>query len=408
MLTNSDKDQPTKRQRQDSPSSHSSAEADEDKSLQEHTDTAREMMTARSNSFASVYSSNSSYNSSPGSSVSPTYAGQKSKISKMKRDSSNAQETTRPASQIPPEQVGAYDVLCGRDKSVFNHVGNRRFRVSLALWIPRYEEAQTKSQKASVIAALCNMLQNEAGVRFLKRHEEGQGDNKTVYYMELSATQTKKKVGHAIRDMSVARKEVTQRRASLKKARRESKKKSGSDSDGDDDASTTSHAEEKLSQSLTAMLPFVSEDLDDSGETSLEPLPILEPREPAEEVMTSQQPPSLPDAPAVASMPMPPAAVHPPAFQPSLLSARPPMMHQTQPPLPYYYTQHYHYYYHHASLDPRRTAAMGQQQQAVQRLSLTGTLNSGAGEAFSLYNNRNTEHSSDQQEADQSQEQVKK
>ncbi|KAL3904220.1 MAG: hypothetical protein SGILL_010153 [Bacillariaceae sp.] len=387
MLTNSNN-----HQRQDSPSSLPSVDADKGKSIPDQTDT--EAMTARNDSFTSLYSSNSSYNSynsSPGSTVtSPNAAGKNNKKSKTRRASSsvscNAQNN---GSQIPPEEVAPHDVLSGRDKAVFNHIGNRRFRVSLALWIPRYEEAQTKSQKAAVIAALCNMLQNEAGVRFLKRHEEGQGNQKIVYYMELTASQTKKKVGHAIRDMSVARKEVTQRRESLKKARRDSKRRVGSDSDGDNDdnASSTSHAaaEENLSQSLTAMLPFVSNDPDDSGETSLEPLPMIETldRTVEDDAASSarsrkqQQETELPIAQTVGSMSMTmplaaAATAHPPAYQPSMLSARPPMMHHpiSLPPPPLFYAQHYHYHYHNGEQMVEQQI-MRQHAVAAQRMSFT-------------------------------------
>jgi hypothetical protein len=308
--------------------------------------------------------------------------------------------------RILPEDVGDYDVLCGRDKSVFNHVGNRRFRVSLALWIPRYEEAETKSQKAAIIGALCNMLQNEARVRFLKRQEEeGQDGDKIVYYVKLNSTQTKKKVGHAIRDMSVARKEVTQRRESLKKAKKDAKKTGGSGHDGDDDTST----EDNLNESLTAMLPFVDNSFDDGAESSFEPLPFGQHHDRQDAAtMDQKQPSTTPHA--VASMPAPAAGLDP-SFHATHLNARPPTM-QHQPP---YFTHHYHYHYVQPSLDARSAMAMslsnslmgGQQQQQQRHLSQ----NFGQGQS-ALYNHENKqrpsqpkdhkeeEHQQEQQQAD--------
>jgi hypothetical protein len=242
---------------------------------------------------------------------------------------------------------------------VFNHVGNRRFRVSLALWIPRYDEAQTKSEKAAVIGSLCHMLKNEAGVRFLKKYDGGPG--REDYYIELNSSQTKKKVGHAIRDMSVARKEVSQRRSSARKASRTAKlRKSSSGQDDssstdDDDASSSSQPTEiVLSDSLTALLPFVSHDPHGENDTSMEPLPFDGVAQESESIgafvshvgTTSEQ------------------SLHPPSFNPtstsilkdfstasSVQASLPSPSHllrsNTFPgPPSYYHANHYHYHYH--------------------------------------------------------------
>jgi hypothetical protein len=113
-------------------------------------------------------------------------------------------------SPIRADDVQPYDILCGRDKATFNNVGNRRFRVSISLNIPRYEAAKTKAQKAQVIKYICYVLQNEVGVRFLKK------DKSVEVYIELDASEARKKVGHALRDMSVARQSLTKKRESIK------------------------------------------------------------------------------------------------------------------------------------------------------------------------------------------------
>merc|ERR1712157_264507 len=101
-------------------------------------------------------------------------------------------------SLIKSEEIRPYDILCGRDKATFNNVGNRRFRVLVRLNIPRYEAARTKAQKAQVIKYICDVFTNEVGVRFLKKDKSGEG------YIELNGSEARKKVGHALRDMSVA------------------------------------------------------------------------------------------------------------------------------------------------------------------------------------------------------------
>jgi len=118
----------------------------------------------------------------------------------------------KPSSLIKSDAIKSYDILCGRDKATFNNVGNRRFRVLISLNIPRYEKATTKAEKASVIKYICNIFRNEVGVRFLKKHKSGEG------YYELSVSEARKKVGHALRDMSVARQEVKKRRDEMRKS----------------------------------------------------------------------------------------------------------------------------------------------------------------------------------------------
>jgi len=115
-------------------------------------------------------------------------------------------EDEKKPSLIKADDIKSYDILCGRDKATFNNVGNRRFRVLVSLNIPRYEKATTKAQKASMIKYICNIFQNEVGIRFLKKHKNGEG------YYELSGSEVRKKVGHALRDMSVARHELKKKR----------------------------------------------------------------------------------------------------------------------------------------------------------------------------------------------------
>ena len=92
-------------------------------------------------------------------------------------------------------EVGPYDILCGRNSTSFNNIGNRRFRVTIALNLKRYMKAKTRQDKAEVIVSVLKLLRNDIGARFLKR----KGDR----LIELSDNHAREKVGHALRDLSV-------------------------------------------------------------------------------------------------------------------------------------------------------------------------------------------------------------
>jgi hypothetical protein len=115
------------------------------------------------------------------------------------------------SSIIKQYDIRPYDILCGRDKAAFNHVGNRRFRVSISINIPRYDAAKTKAQKTKVIKFVCAVFRKEVGVRFLKK-QPGRGEGE---YIELSQKEARKKIGHALRDMSVAKQELNEKRNKL-------------------------------------------------------------------------------------------------------------------------------------------------------------------------------------------------
>jgi hypothetical protein len=89
----------------------------------------------------------------------------------VKQKQQQHQQQRHHSSCIRLHDIRPYDVLCGRDKAVFNSIGNRRFRVSISINVPRYELARTKAQKATVILFVCNILRNEVGARFLKEQQ---------------------------------------------------------------------------------------------------------------------------------------------------------------------------------------------------------------------------------------------
>jgi hypothetical protein len=100
------------------------------------------------------------------------------------------------------EEIGMYDVLCGRDKAAFNNAGNRRFRVVVSSSLDRYLQASTRKDKSAVIRSVVTMLYS-AGGKFLQ--EVPNKDNDRPLYTALNEKQAHEKAGHALRDMASLR-----------------------------------------------------------------------------------------------------------------------------------------------------------------------------------------------------------
>ena len=94
--------------------------------------------------------------------------------------------------------VGPYDILCGRDKNAFNNIGNRRFRVTISLWLSRYISAPSRQDKSEIIHQIREVVKDTGGM-FLKRSRGG-------VLVELTHKQVHEKIGHALRDMVQAKK----------------------------------------------------------------------------------------------------------------------------------------------------------------------------------------------------------
>ena len=94
--------------------------------------------------------------------------------------------------------IGPCDVLCGRDKLAFNNAGNRRMRVSVAMVLPKYLEAENRNEKSLLIKSVVSSI-HDCGGRFLKYCP------KTRSYLELSEKKAHEKCSHAFRDMVSAR-----------------------------------------------------------------------------------------------------------------------------------------------------------------------------------------------------------
>ena len=88
------------------------------------------------------------------------------------------------------------DVICGRNKSAFNHIGNRRFRVTVSIFLKRYMENTCRLDRSCLIYEIIDTVQ-ESGSRFLRQSANGE-------WVELSEKEQRNKVGHALRDAAAA------------------------------------------------------------------------------------------------------------------------------------------------------------------------------------------------------------
>lgn len=85
-----------------------------------------------------------------------------------------------------------YTVLCGRGLECFDHVGNRRLRVTVLLYMQRYEQAQTKSRKGHIISDIIETFRS-AGGGFVRQKKDGS-------WYEVSDRVSREKVGSLFRD----------------------------------------------------------------------------------------------------------------------------------------------------------------------------------------------------------------
>ena len=88
------------------------------------------------------------------------------------------------------------DVICGRNRSAFNHIGNRRFRVTISIFLRRYLDTPSRLDRSLLSHEIVETVLG-SGSRFLKQTSSGE-------WVELSATERRNKVGHALRDAAAA------------------------------------------------------------------------------------------------------------------------------------------------------------------------------------------------------------
>jgi hypothetical protein len=73
---------------------------------------------------------------------------------------------------LPSDYVlGDNDVLCGRKRECFNHVGNKRFRKMVDDCFTQYAEAPTKQEKTIIIRAIIDRVRERSPMGGFLKHD---------------------------------------------------------------------------------------------------------------------------------------------------------------------------------------------------------------------------------------------
>jgi hypothetical protein len=68
-------------------------------------------------------------------------------------------------------QPSQSSVICGRGKDSYNHAGNHRFRMVASMFVKRYSQASSKTDKSVIVSDIVTMIHQSGGM-FCK-HEKG-------------------------------------------------------------------------------------------------------------------------------------------------------------------------------------------------------------------------------------------
>jgi hypothetical protein len=101
-------------------------------------------------------------------------------------------------------ELTSFDVILGKEKAIFNHSGNRRFRATINSNLDTYIAAPTKSSKSKWIRQVHADMQ-KSGYRFLRRNDA------TGICYEIEKHEAREKVSHALRDRVRERQKPTKR-----------------------------------------------------------------------------------------------------------------------------------------------------------------------------------------------------
>lgn len=117
---------------------------------------------------------------------------QQSVSSSTQRSSESASRSCDDAPPTSLDELGRYDIICGRHIAAYNNVGNRRFIVTVSLALGRYTCALTRLDKTAVIKSIVDTVRGVGG-HFLIRRDGA--------WIELTASQAHDKIRHTLRDM---------------------------------------------------------------------------------------------------------------------------------------------------------------------------------------------------------------
>jgi hypothetical protein len=96
------------------------------------------------------------------------------------------------------DELTNYDVICGRSKFAFSNFGNRRFRVTIALFLDDYVTNTSGYDRSRLTQKIMNLIWYDCGGRFLKNYQ-----NRA--WVELDEVSIRNKVAHALRDAAAVK-----------------------------------------------------------------------------------------------------------------------------------------------------------------------------------------------------------
>jgi hypothetical protein len=87
--------------------------------------------------------------------------------------------------------LNSYDIVCGQSKSAVWHCGNRRFRVTISIFLQEYMEKPNRMDRNLLFIRILDIIRSSGG-HFLK-YSHGQ-------WCAIGDSDARHKVGHALRD----------------------------------------------------------------------------------------------------------------------------------------------------------------------------------------------------------------
>ena len=89
-----------------------------------------------------------------------------------------------------------YDIICGRGKVCYDHIGNRRFRVTIDINLQKYMNAASRFEKSLVVNSIVDQIKETSSSTyggFVKK------DPLTGRWYALGNEPSREKIGHTLR-----------------------------------------------------------------------------------------------------------------------------------------------------------------------------------------------------------------
>jgi len=92
----------------------------------------------------------------------------------------------------------AFDCICGRGRTAYNHIGNKRFRLIVAMHVDKYIHAYDKLGKSLIVLSIVDQIRSKNG-NFIKY------DKATNRWFEIGDELAREKVGQKLREAIFSR-----------------------------------------------------------------------------------------------------------------------------------------------------------------------------------------------------------